>query len=218
MFEEFTFFLVDWIREQPLILVYLAFFLLAYLENVIPPVPGDVLVAFGGYLAAEQIVGFTPLLVLTTVASTLGFMTMYTLGYVMGDSIKVKRSRFWLFRYLDIKYMDRVNFWMDRWGQGVVLANRFLAGTRSVISLLAGISHANIRLTILNSTISSVLWNSILLSMGWFIRENWAVIGEYLNIYGWFVGLIIAVFVGFRFWFWYKKRKQRQTAGETADI
>jgi membrane protein DedA with SNARE-associated domain len=214
MFEEFTFFLVDWIREQPRYLIYLAFFLIAYLENVIPPVPGDVLVAFGGYLAAEQILGFTPLLVLTTLASTFGFMTMYTLGYIMGDTIKVKRSRFWLFRYLDIKYMDRVNQWMHRWGQGVVLANRFLAGTRSVISLLAGISQADIKFTILNSTISSVLWNTILLSLGWFIRENWAVIGEYLNIYGWFVALVIAVFIAFRVYFWYRKRKQKQRVAE----
>jgi membrane protein DedA with SNARE-associated domain len=214
MFEEFTFFLVDWVREQPRYLIYLAFFMVAYLENVIPPVPGDVLVAFGGYLAAEQVLGFTPLLMLTTLASTIGFMTMYTLGYSMGDSIKVKRSRFWLFRYLDIKYMDRVNQWMNRWGQGVVLANRFLAGTRSVISLLAGISQADIKLTILNSTISSILWNTILLSLGWFIRENWAVIGEYLNIYGWFVALVIAVFIAFRVYFWYRKRKRKHEVAE----
>ncbi|MCA1801763.1 MAG: DedA family protein [Rhodothermaceae bacterium] len=214
MFEEFTFFLVDWVREQPRYLIYLAFFLVTYLENVIPPVPGDLLVAFGGYLAAEQVLGFTPLLMLTTLASTLGFMTMYTLGYSMGDSIKVKRSRFWLFRYLDIKYMDRVNQWMNRWGQGVVLANRFLAGTRSVISLLAGISHADIKFTILNSTISSILWNTILLSLGWFIRENWTVIGEYLNIYGWFVALVMAVFIAFRVYFWYRKRKRKRQVAE----
>jgi membrane protein DedA with SNARE-associated domain len=210
MFEEFTFYLVDWIREQPLSAIYLSFFLVAYLENVIPPIPGDLLVAFGGYLAAEQIVGFTPLLLITTLASTLGFMTMYTLGYLMGDSIKVKRSRFWLFRYLDIKYMDRVNSWMDRWGQGVILANRFLAGTRSVISLLAGISHAHVNYTILNSTLSSVIWNTILLSLGWFIQENWAVIGEYLNIYGWFVALVLVIFVSFRIWFWYRKKEEKK--------
>jgi membrane protein DedA with SNARE-associated domain len=214
MFEEFTFYLVDWIREQPLYAIYMAFFLVAYLENVIPPVPGDLLVAFGGYLAAEQIVGFTPLLLITTLASTLGFMKMYTLGYQMGDSIKVKRSRFWLFRYLDIKYMDRVNSWMNRWGQGVILANRFLAGTRSVISLLAGISHANVRLTILNSTLSSVIWNLILLSMGWFIKENWSVIGEYLNIYGWFVVLVIAIFAGFRMYYWYRKKEEKKEIAE----
>ncbi|MDZ7690313.1 MAG: hypothetical protein U5K69_04045 [Balneolaceae bacterium] len=80
--------------------------------------------------------------------------------------------------------MNKVRNWMGRWGLGVVLANRFLAGTRSVISLTAGISHTPITGTTISSTISSVLWNGILLGFGWVVHENWQVMGNYLCYYG----------------------------------
>jgi membrane protein DedA with SNARE-associated domain len=73
---------------------------------------------------------------------------------------------------------------MQRWGMGVVLANRFLAGTRSVISLTAGLSHTRLSLTIVCSAISSILWNGILLGFGWVVHENWRLIGKYLSVYG----------------------------------
>ncbi len=200
--------IVDWVFTLSPIKIYLIFAVIAYLENIIPPIPGDVLVAFGGYLAAEQIVGFTPLLMITTVASVVGFMSMYLIGAQFGHRIEEQRSKFWLMRIIDIKYFDRVKRWMQRWGQGVIVANRFLAGTRSVISIVSGITKTKVSTTVLSSTVSSVAWNFILLGFGWVVNENWQVIGDYLNIYGQIIlGLIVAAIVGRVI---YKKFKKRQ--------
>lgn len=190
--------IVDWILTLSPLSIYTIFFLVAYIENIIPPMPGDVLVAFGGYLAAEQIVGFVPLLVISTFASVIGFMNMYFIGRYFGEIIEVQRRRFWLMRFIDIKYFDRGKRWMNRWGQGVIAANRFLAGTRSVIALTAGITKTKIYSTILSSTISSITWNFILLMLGWIVHENWSVIGQYLNIYGWIILIIIILVIGIK--------------------
>lgn len=185
--------IVEWIQTLSPLYIYLMFTIVAYLENIVPPVPGDVLVAFGGYLAAEQIILFIPVLTLTTVASVVGFMSMYAIGWYFGDRIEQERNRFWLMRFIDVKYFDKINRWMSRWGQGVILANRFLAGTRSAISLAAGITKTKIYSTVISSFISSILWNTILLSFGWVVHENWQVIGHYLNVYGWIVLIMIAI-------------------------
>lgn len=195
MLEQFTQELIQWIQGLPPLSIYLVFFLVAYFENIIPPVPGDVLVAFGGYLAAESIIELTPVFILTTGASVIGFMTMYWLGSHWGDQIEKQKERFWLMKFIPLKYMNRVRAWMGRWGLGVVLANRFLAGTRSVISLTAGISHTPIWETIISSLISSLLWNAILLGFGWIVHENWQVIGNYLSIYGRVILALIVAFV-----------------------
>lgn len=187
--------IVEWIMTLTPLSIYIIFSVIAYAENVLPPLPGDVLVAFGGYLAAEQIVGFTPLLLVTTIASVFGFMTMYAIGAYFGHKIESQRKRFWLMRFVDVKYFDRGKRWMQDWGQGVVLANRFLAGTRSVISLTAGITKTKVYPTIISSTVSSILWNFILLGFGWLVHENWQVIGHYLNIYGWFILGILLLLV-----------------------
>lgn len=207
MIEDFTIDLVEWIEVLPVVSIYLAFFLIAYSENVLPPIPGDLLVVFGGYLAAEGLVNFPLVLFLTTVASVGGFMTMYWLGYKWGDGIREKRSKFWMFKYVDFKYTQKVQGWMNRWGQGVIMANRFLAGTRSVISLMSGISQTNIRFTIASSTLSSLLWNFILLGSGWIIQENWEEIGRYLSLYSRVVIALIAVFVVYKLVRYRKKKK-----------
>lgn len=194
MLEQFTQELIQWIQTLPPLSIYAVFFLVAYFENIMPPVPGDVLVAFGGYLAAESIIELLPVYVLTTVASVIGFMTMYWLGSHWGVQIEKQKERYWLMRFIPLKYMNKVRKWMGKWGLGVVMANRFLAGTRSVISLTAGISHMAIPGTIVSSTISSLLWNGILLGFGWVVHENWQIIGDYLSIYGW---IILAIIIGF---------------------
>lgn len=199
---------IEWISGLSPLSIYLIFAIVAYMENVLPPVPGDVLVAFGGYLAAEQIIGFTPLLLYTTLFSVFGFMTMYALGAYFGEKNDTQRKRFWMMRYLDIKYFDRVNRWMNRWGQGVILSNRFIAGTRSVISIAAGISRTDLKKTVLSSTISSLLWNSILIGFGWIVNENWMTIGHYLNVYGWLILSLLLILITARLI--YKRSKKSE--------
>ncbi|PAU94063.1 DedA family protein [Aliifodinibius salipaludis] len=186
---------VQFINTLPPLSIYLVFFMVAYVENIVPPIPGDVLVAFGGYLAAESVIGLVPILLLTTIASVIGFMSMYWIGSRWGRLIQQKKKQFWLLRFIPLKYINKVRSWMQRWGMGVILANRFLAGTRSVISLTAGLSHTHISGTIIYSTISSLLWNGILLGFGWIVHENWQLIGKYLSIYGRIILAGIAIFI-----------------------
>ncbi|MEX0663079.1 MAG: DedA family protein [Balneolaceae bacterium] len=188
--------LIEWIQALSPLSIYFMFGIIAYAENIIPPIPGDILIVFGGYLAAEQIVGFSIVLGITTFASVIGFMSMYAIGKYFGDRIDERRKKFWLMRFLDVKYFDKANRWMDRWGQWVIVANRFLVGTRSIISLTAGLTRTKIYQTIINSSVSSLVWNFVLLGLGWLVNENWQIIGHYLNIYGTVILSIVVLLVG----------------------
>lgn len=207
MAEQFVQETVQFINTLPPSSIYLVFFLVAYFENIVPPIPGDVLVAFGGYLAAESVIGLVPVLLLTTIASVIGFMSMYWIGSRWGTLIQQKKKQFWLLRFVPLKYINKVRSWMQRWGMGVVLANRFLAGTRSVISLTAGLSHTRISSTIFYSTMSSILWNGILLGFGWIVHENWQLIGKYLSIYGRIILAGIAIFIVIRLIVYYYNKR-----------
>src|SRR5699024_6711033 len=117
---------VHWIETLPAFSIYLVFFAVAYLENIVPPIPGDILVAFGGYLAATSVIYFIPVYIFTVVASVAGFMSIYWLGFYWGEQIENNPNRYWLLRFIPLKYINKVRGWMDRWGQGVIVANRFL--------------------------------------------------------------------------------------------
>lgn len=205
MFDQLTQELIIWIQAQPLFLIYFYFFLISYLENVVPPVPGDVLVAFAGYLVAEQVLDFTTVFTLTIIGSTIGFYHVYYLGQKWGYSIYNKNESHWILKVLDIKYLDKGRDWMSKYGQGVVLANRFLAGTRSIISLVAGMSHLPKLKTLISSVVSSVLWNAILIGAGWLVHKNWQLIGTYLANYGKVVIIFILIFVAYK---WFKGRNK----------
>ncbi len=186
--------IVEWINVVPPIGIYLIFFGIAYLENLIPPMPGDVIVAFGGYLAAEGTVSFTLLFFVTVIASVLGFMNMYWFGKKWGSQIEENPNSHFLLRFIDYKYFQKGKKWMSKWGQWVVFGNRFLAGTRSVISLTTGMSDLKISYTVMNSLLSSILWNALLLGAGWYVQDNWEIIGKYLSNYGKLIlGVIVAV-------------------------
>jgi membrane protein DedA with SNARE-associated domain len=200
MLEAFTLEVVELVRQAPLWSVYVIFFLIAYAENVVPPIPGDVLVAFAGYLAAEGVLRFDLLLIGSTVASVAGFMSMHAIGSRWGDGINEKKEFHWMFKYISFTYADRARRWMNRWGIRVILANRFLAGTRSVIALMSGISHVPVRTAVWSSAVSAVLWNTLLLGAGWLIRENWEQIGLYLNRYGQIVLIGLAAVAAYKIW------------------
>ena len=198
MIEQLTQEFFDWLFNLPTLALYVTLFAIAYIENLVPPLPGDIVIVFAGYLAAEGLIMFGPTLVLTTLGSGLGFMTLFILGWFWGDEIKLKKGKFWLFKYVRLKYYARVKIWMKRWGQGVILANRFLAGTRSIISLTAGITQTRVDYTLVSTFAGALLWNSLLLWVGWTIKENWEMIGSYLDIYGYSVVLLILIIVALR--------------------
>lgn len=214
MIEQLIQTIVDWANNVHPAGVYLIFFGIAYMENIIPPVPGDVLVAFGGYLAAEGTISFSILLFATVIASAAGFMTMYRLGYSWGVGIKNNGNSHFILRFVNARHFARGKRWMDSRGQWVIAANRFLAGTRTVVALMAGISHLDWRYTVMNSLISSLLWNFILIYLGWSIKDNWQIVGSYLSTYGEIVtiGIVIAVFLRISYKYWVRKKNKNQPA------
>lgn len=209
MADQFIQSVIEWVEVVPVVGIYLIFLAVAYLENVIPPIPGDVLVAFAGYLAAEGLIGIFPVYALTTLASVAGFMTMYWLGGRWSVDIEQQQKNHWVLKFIDYSYFEKGKGWMDRWGQGVILANRFLAGTRSIISLTAGFYHLNPRLTALSSLVSSMLWNGILIGFGWFVKSNWKAIGFYLGTYSKIILAGIALFAVYKVVRWYLGRKEK---------
>jgi len=184
-----------WVSMLHPSVIVLLISLVAYLENIVPPIPGDLVVVFAGVLASEGIIRILPVFLGTTFASVVGFLSMYYLGvYIRGKSVQLNDPSSRFRRFLDPRHLKKSRLWMNKWGQWVIVGNRFLAGTRSVIALTAGYSRTNLVYTSINSFISSLLWNGILIFAGFFIHENWSIIGNYLSIYSRsIIGVLIVV-------------------------
>ncbi len=188
-------------------MAYLILGVSAYTENVVPPIPGDTVVILGAYLVSTGQLDFWGVYVSTTIGSVAGFVTMYYIGRKFGRSFIYKKSRSRIYKEEDIR---KAEIWFGKWGYWVIVANRFLPGTRSIISLFAGLFHLNVLLVIALSIVSAAIWNGLLISAGMLVGKNWEIISDIISQYN-KVLIVLTVFViGYVIYRKYYKKKSEQ--------
>jgi membrane protein DedA with SNARE-associated domain len=171
--------LITWLQQLPPYSVLGLIFFIAYIENVFPPAPSDVLLVFSGTLIGVGTIDYVPALIIATLGSTLGFMTAYLLGrYFEQHVVSGKFGRF-----LPVGTIHQVERLFQRYGYGVIVANRFLAGTRAIVSIFAGMSKMNLAFTTLLCALSAMVWNGILLYLGMVFANKWRSAAEYVGLY-----------------------------------
>jgi len=194
---------ITWLQSLPPLGVLALMFFIAYIENIFPPSPSDVILVFAGTLIGIGVVGFAPALVMATLGSTLGFMTAYVLGRYFEQHFVSGRYH----RYLPVNAIHQVERLFNRFGYGVIVANRFLSGTRAIVSFFAGMSKMNLPVTTLLSAVSAAAWNSILLYLGVIFADNWRVAAQYLGLYSKIATVVFgAAIVIFLLWYFRKRR------------
>lgn len=155
--------------------------LITFIENIFPPSPSDVLLLFMGSLVntSEQIT-FINLSIISTIGSTLGFLVMYYLGYRFETKI-IESNRL---KFITPESLQKPSQWFNKYGYFIIVANRFLSGTRAVISFFAGVTKLDFKKTTILSTISAYIWNSILIYLGMIFSNNLDKVKEYISLYG----------------------------------
>jgi membrane protein DedA with SNARE-associated domain len=190
-------------------LIYVAVFSIAFVENVFPPFPSDVIVVFAGSLIGVGQTGFIETLLLATLGSTLGFVVMYKIGDWFGDTILEKGK----IKFIPVDAVMKVEAWFKRYGYWLIVANRFLAGTRAAVSFFAGMSELDLAKTTGLSLVSALVWNAILVSAGWYLGQHWEKIGFYLNTYSEIVtGILIVVAFVLVIRYFYNKNNGRKAS------
>lgn len=194
---------INWLQQLPPEGVLALMFFLAFIENVFPPSPSDVLLVFAGTLIGIGTIDFTSALIVSTFGSACGFALAYVIGRYFQEHIVTGR----LSRYLPLTAIAQVEKLFQRFGYGVIIVNRFLAGTRAIVSFVAGMSKMNLPMTTLLCALSAAAWNAILLYLGMVFGKNWQKVGEYLSIYSTVVTVIVLVVLGVFGWRYLKNRR-----------
>ena len=204
--------MIDYIENlitqvDPLI-AYLILFASAFVENTFPPVPGDTVTVIGAYLITTGKLSFMGVWLSTTLGSVLGFFTMYLIGYKFGRGFITSEKRAKIFDY---NRMEKTEIWFSKYGYWVIFANRFLSGTRSVISLFAGIFKLAGYKVLLLATISALIWNGLLMYAGYVLGVNWENIVEIVNQYNKIVvAITLAAIIGFIIYRYLSKKKIKE--------
>lgn len=173
--------------------IYLTLFFFAFIENVFPPSPSDVLLVVGGTLIGTGAINFILALTFATFGSITGFMLMFYIGSTV-DKKLIHSGRF---KYIPVDAINKVETWFRKYGYFIIVANRFMPGTRAVISFFAGISNLDPKRTITLCFVSALLWNAIMLYLGFIFGDNVTKVDEYLTTYRNIVIVVTVVVVLF---------------------
>ncbi len=194
-----------WMEGLSPVWAYFTLFVIAYGENVAPPIPGDMVVVFGGYLAGLGQLHLGIVVLLSTIGGALGFMTMFTFGGWLGEEL-LDPDRY---RWLPRDGIEKARRWIHRYGYGVIAANRFLSGARSVISLTAGMAEMESWRTLWWCTVSAFVWTGLISYAGYAVGDNWEIVVAYLRAYGRIVLtlLFISAVVLVGRWYWRRRKK-----------
>jgi membrane protein DedA with SNARE-associated domain len=191
--EEFFDKLIAYFLQTNDSLIYLFLFLSAIIENLFPPIPGDTITAFGAFLVGIGRLKYYYVYLVTTTGSVVGFMSLFLLGKHFGRDFFIKKD----YKYFPAASILKSEARFSRSGYLIVLANRFMPGVRSVISIVAGISNLSTLKVFFLSLLSASVWNLIWIHAGYTLGDNWDFvkkeIAKIMKNYNIIVGLILLI-------------------------
>ncbi|AKH41571.1 membrane protein DedA with SNARE-associated domain [Altererythrobacter atlanticus] len=177
---------------------YIGILLLMALENIIPPIPSEVIMGIGGVLVARGEMSFWPLMLAGTVGSTAGNYAWYWVGDKWGYQRLgriVDRHGRWL--TVDFEHIEKAANFFQKHGQWVVFALRFSPFLRTIVSLPAGLAHMPVWRFLLFTFAGSAIWNAILVEGG---RRLAPLIEKYESWASWSVIGLIALMLVWYIW------------------
>ena len=143
---------------------YLGIALLMALENVVPPVPSELIMGLGGILVARGAMEFWPLLIVGTTGTTIGNYFWFWVGQRFGyNRLQPLISRWGRWLTVEWEDVERAGGFLRHHGHWVVFVLRFSPVLRTMISLPAGMMQMPLGKFLAFTFFGSAIWNAFLI-------------------------------------------------------
>jgi membrane protein DedA with SNARE-associated domain len=168
--------------------------LIIAVEVVIPPIPSEAILLLTGFNVALGRFGFVEAIVATTIGSLVGASLLYLLGRIFTQERLEQLVQKWgKYVGLHLKDLKKTLTWFERHGALLVLFGRMFPIVRSLVSIPAGLVKMGIAKFYIFSTIGIMIWNTLWITIGMNLGENWAQGEEFAQILDYVVYALVAV-------------------------
>jgi membrane protein DedA with SNARE-associated domain len=194
-----------WMARLPAAPTYLVLMLLSAVENVFPPVPADVAVALGAFLARRGEVSVPLLGLLCWLANTASAAAMYWLGRVRGEAFFASG---WPRRLMPPGVLTALREAYARHGVACVFVSRFLPGVRAAVTPFAGVAGLSPARALIPAAAASALWYVFLVAAGATLGVTWDGVRALVERTNAVLGAVGAIALGLAL-FWLLRRVRR---------
>jgi len=188
-----------------------AMFIIIMLEYACFPVSSEIVLPFSGAVASVNHTSFLVILPLSIIAGLIGTGICYAVGWFGGGAIlsAIKRKF--------PKSEKGINSAYERFhthGASAVCIGRVIPLIRTYIALVAGAAKLNPVTYFTASALGITIWNTLLIGLGYALRENYSKVGEYYSRYKHNLIPVFVIFFGAilinKVYNAYKKKQSRQ--------
>lgn len=179
--------------ESTPLLGYVVIGAVMLLENVIPPIPSEVVMPMGGFLIQQGKLELIPTVLAGLIGTVLGAWFWYGIGRLINE----EQLEHWLNRHgrwlgINTHALATSRRWFNRHGVALVFWGRAVPGLRTLISVPAGAARMP-QLTFLTwTTAGSLLWMSTLTLAGLLLGAGYRQVSRALEPLGTLIGIAMA--------------------------
>ncbi len=184
--------------------------LLILLENLIPPIPSEVVLPLAGFRSRTGALNVVAVWVWATAGSVVGALILYGVGRWLGyDRLHRLAGHRW-FVLASQRDVDRGCELFSRHGSWIVAGARCVPVLRSVVSLPAGVVGLPLSKFALLTTLGTGVWNALFIWLGWTLAEKWREADSYTAPVS--LGVLALVVLGIAVLAWRRHRQRRLAA------
>jgi membrane protein DedA with SNARE-associated domain len=193
---------------------YAAVFLLMLAESACIPVPSELIMTFGGALAAGAVAGAHLSLAGVIMAGLAGNVAGSYLAWAVGRYGGQPALRRWGHRlWIGDHDLDRASGWFDRYGPRAVLIGRLLPVVRTFISLPAGIAGMAPARFGVYTTIGCIPWTAALAGAGYAVGAHWQAIANGFHGPTYLIAALIVIAAAIAAWRYARQRARQSRTG-----
>lgn len=148
------------------------------LESAAIPIPSEVVLPFGGFLASSGRLDFWLVILAATAANLTGAIAIYFVGLFGGRTILERYGKYVLISRESIARMDH---WLEHYGAQTAFFSRLLPGVRTFSSLVIGAGKVNFNKFFWYTLTGSFIWNFSLTYVGFVAGNNWDFLRPYFR-------------------------------------
>jgi len=158
----------------------LAMFLIILIEYACFPISSEIVLPFSGAVASLQHINFFVILSLSVLAGLIGTSFCYTVGRLGGGALID-----WLIKKFPKAEKGIISSQtkFHRYGGLAVCFGRLIPLCRTYIAFIAGAAGQSPIVFLISSFFGITIWNTILIGLGYLLREKWSQVGEYYERY-----------------------------------
>lgn len=199
-------FLITWITDFITQVSYPGIFILMLLESAGIPIPSEVTMPFGGFIASTGEFDFWLVVLAGTFGNLVGSWLAYILGWWgEGSVIRVVIRRWGRYLLISETELDHAEHWFNRFGDPIIFFSRILPVIRTFISFPAGMAKMNFWKFTLYTLLGSFIWSYFLTKIGSTLGANWNILETYFRR---FEFLIAGIFLAAASWWVYRKARR----------